>query len=602
MRRKWEIYFLFNFFLILCDGQGYSSKCTEGTYDVKTDKEKLFELWSIFNVPLLAIGSLHCKVGNLTFSKIEKCLGFCVVLFQGGYKNRTQFACQQSSYKHRAKSHMCSPLRQNPYVIKYARDNASSPNSYEIYFKYCCNTSLCNEAISYDPFSFSELNKKVQLKETRDVVQIDEFLIYVIILLTTIACIWPFWYHFYWKAREIAGAIDNMHQPIEEALEVLQERPDVEALAVTDGRVSGQLSFLNICRTFAFMEITPPPVLNADAHLERFKFHEVDLEAVGLAHSCFRSSREFLIQHDTMIQALIEHGPYEYPWKPAGLVETFDQAKSCFEADSMLLHIPLPVVVIGDIQGQYADLHRWMQVIGNPRGHKLLFLGGVVDPLLSSSLECLAFVAALKTAFPNDVFMLRGIGETLLDLPHRFGGASDKTVLSAARRMCAVLPLAARLGSEILAVHSGICHDMTNLACLQTIKRPLHYENMDNRAKQIIFGQPTGTIKMYRYDARKGKYHFGLNAVQRICKETGVRLIIRSRNVLSNGTLFISGQKMLSIWSAPVEKGSIVFIDASLNVVLFTMNRQNEAEIVPGVAEKNSDNLNKLNDPALDSF
>ena len=73
-----------------------------------------------------------------------------------------------------------------------------------------------------------------------------------------------------------------------------------------------------------------------------------------------------------------------------------------------------PVIIIGDIHGQYYDLiHMFEKVVDsrNIRETNLLFLGDYVDRG-NYSLEVLIFLYALKIAYPKNITMLRGNHES----------------------------------------------------------------------------------------------------------------------------------------------------------------------------------------------
>ncbi|KAE9418142.1 hypothetical protein Angca_008290, partial [Angiostrongylus cantonensis] len=177
----------------------------------------------------------------------------------------------------------------------------------------------------------------------------------------------------------------------------------------------------------------------------------------------FQVDRIMFVSYERYISTqLIEHGPYVYNWKPFELVSVLSQAAEIFEGESTMLSLRIPITIIGDIRGQYQDLHRWLCITGFPPRNKVLFLGGVIDPEEPGSLDCLAFIAALKLRFPHDVFLIRGISETLpIIFQPRFRKRSDSAIQSAATRLCNSLPIAARISNQILAVHSGLSHQVS---------------------------------------------------------------------------------------------------------------------------------------------
>ncbi|KAK6017513.1 hypothetical protein OSTOST_16965 [Ostertagia ostertagi] len=198
--------------------------------------------------------------------------------------------------------------------------------------------------------------------------------------------------------------------------------------------------------------------------------------AGGNGHRLVKVERTVLVSHETYILTqLMEHGPYVYDWRPFELVTLLSQAADIFEGEATMLTLRTPIAIIGDIRGQYQDLHRWLYITGFPPRQKILFLGGVIDSEDPGSLDCLAFIAAMKVGFfdseafiatglvrfPHDVFYIRGMGEMLpIQFQPRFRRRNDSAVQSAATRLCNNLPLMARISNQILAVYSGLSHEV----------------------------------------------------------------------------------------------------------------------------------------------
>jgi serine/threonine-protein phosphatase PP1 catalytic subunit len=88
-----------------------------------------------------------------------------------------------------------------------------------------------------------------------------------------------------------------------------------------------------------------------------------------------------------------------------------DAVKPLIAKEPMLLALKLPVTIVGDIHGQYKDLHRIFKICGQPEKHRYLFLGDYVDRG-ASSLECICCVFAYKLMYPEFFLLLRGNHET----------------------------------------------------------------------------------------------------------------------------------------------------------------------------------------------
>ncbi len=72
-----------------------------------------------------------------------------------------------------------------------------------------------------------------------------------------------------------------------------------------------------------------------------------------------------------------------------------------------MVEIHAPVVVVGDIHGQFSDLQRIFKVMGTPSKTNYVFLGDYIDRG-AYSLECIVMLLAYKLQFPRNIVLLRG--------------------------------------------------------------------------------------------------------------------------------------------------------------------------------------------------
>ncbi len=86
-------------------------------------------------------------------------------------------------------------------------------------------------------------------------------------------------------------------------------------------------------------------------------------------------------------------------------------ASEIMRKEPNILLVNEPVVVVGDIHGQYYDLMHLIEKAGDPSVLNYVFLGDYVDRGIYS-LECLLLLLAMKLQYPSQIHLLRGNHES----------------------------------------------------------------------------------------------------------------------------------------------------------------------------------------------
>ena len=137
----------------------------------------------------------------------------------------------------------------------------------------------------------------------------------------------------------------------------------------------------------------------------------------------------------------------------------------------------LPAFVIGDLHGQFRDLRLILARMGDPEEQTLVFLGDYVDRG-SQGLETALLLLALKTLYPEQVYLLRGNHEDInTSVAYGF---YDECCRKFPRRGPAVwlhvmnafnlLPVSALLGDKVLCMHGGLSPHLHNLQDIEQVR------------------------------------------------------------------------------------------------------------------------------------
>uniref|UniRef100_A0AC34GFB4 Serine/threonine-protein phosphatase n=1 Tax=Panagrolaimus sp. ES5 TaxID=591445 RepID=A0AC34GFB4_9BILA len=144
--------------------------------------------------------------------------------------------------------------------------------------------------------------------------------------------------------------------------------------------------------------------------------------------------------------------------------------------EGSLVEVEIPIKVIGDIHGQYQDMHKLFDLIGRVPEQKMMFLGDYVDRG-PQSLETIVLLLALKLRHREKIYLLRGNHET--PAVNRIYGFYDECCRKYGvglwwefQTVFNRLPMAGLISKKILCMHGGLSPELTNLDQIRGIVRP----------------------------------------------------------------------------------------------------------------------------------
>ena len=259
-------------------------------------------------------------------------------------------------------------------------------------------------------------------------------------------------------------------------------------------------------------------------------------------------------------------------------------AQKIFTAQPVVVRVPAPAKLFGDIHGQLRDLLLLLAHYGFPdhRGGDVetvayVFNGDWVDRG-AHQLDVVALLFALKVAYPARVFLVRGNHEfrsqnesKAMQLPqgdvgfaahvaHRLGALADKgkATYAAVHAAFEWLPLAAKVADAVLVLHGGIGDGSWGIDALARVQRPLadeFAEGVDASVRNALWSDPTDSDAamargVHANPRGPGIVTFGPDVTARFCEREGIQLVVRSHQFVREGVKFMHGGRLATLFSA----------------------------------------------------
>ncbi|KAF7260231.1 hypothetical protein EG68_02699 [Paragonimus skrjabini miyazakii] len=237
-----------------------------------------------------------------------------------------------------------------------------------------------------------------------------------------------------------------------------------------------------------------------------------------------------------------------------------------FLQDPVCLDLDLsrPLIVVGDLFGQHANLVTIFSKCGHPSTVRYLFLGNLVNRG-ERSIELVTLLFAYKVLYPNNIYLIRGNHEcqyisTYYGFLHECRQRHFNHIWTVVMHAFNCLPAVAIIEDSIFCTHSGLpqgilCQKISTRKQLRdflhiSITRPVPLtQNMLLTelawSELVIDGTHCSTNP-----AGLGKV-FSENYVKNFCAHFGFQQVIRSNEFLKNGYEFSADGKMLTLFSTP---------------------------------------------------
>ncbi len=238
-----------------------------------------------------------------------------------------------------------------------------------------------------------------------------------------------------------------------------------------------------------------------------------------------------------------------------------------FRRESNVINLSSPIVICGDIHGQFYDLLQIFECGGGIENKSYLFLGDYVDRG-DFSCEVVIYLWFLKLLYPKNLTLLRGNHESFhLTEYFSFKGECElkysNAFYMAAINSFLALPLAAVINKQFLCVHGGLSPELETIDDINKLKRNRETPN-NGLLCDILWSDPTSdynnplTDGIFHPNGIRGcSYQYSYNAVVKFLKRNNLVSIIRAHEVQLEGYRFYKPcpnsdfPSLITIFSAP---------------------------------------------------
>jgi serine/threonine-protein phosphatase 2B catalytic subunit len=204
-----------------------------------------------------------------------------------------------------------------------------------------------------------------------------------------------------------------------------------------------------------------------------------------------------------------------------------------------LVYVPEPVVIVGDIHGQYYDLVHMINKAGDPSKMNYLFLGDYVDRGIFG-LDVMLLLMAIKINYPKSFLLLRGNHESrnmteCFTFREEVISRFDEETYDKFMEVFDNLPLSCLIDGKYLAMHGGISPNLEKISQIDEIDR-FQEVPLDGMFCDILWADP-----MKDNEAKAGtwtdnperecSHYFGKKPVKKLLRNNSLLSIFRGHQV-----------------------------------------------------------------------
>ena len=237
------------------------------------------------------------------------------------------------------------------------------------------------------------------------------------------------------------------------------------------------------------------------------------------------------------------------------LFQLCEKAKEIFMEENNVQLVCAPVIVCGDIHGQYYDLQELFKTGGSIPENHYVFMGDYVDRGYNS-IETFSLLLAYKLKYPQFITLIRGNHECRQitqvygfyeECFRKYGNSNPWKYFT---DVFDYLNIAAVIDNEILCVHGGLSPELKMIDQIRAINRKVEIP-VEGPLCDLMWSDPED-IETWSTNPRGAGWIFGSKVTDEFNHINGINLVCRSHQLVQEGYKFwFPKQNLVTVWSAP---------------------------------------------------
>jgi serine/threonine-protein phosphatase 6 catalytic subunit len=237
------------------------------------------------------------------------------------------------------------------------------------------------------------------------------------------------------------------------------------------------------------------------------------------------------------------------------LFKLCEKVKSILIEENNVQPVNTPVVICGDIHGQFYDLLELFRTGGEIPETNYIFMGDYVDRGFNS-VETLELLLAYKARYPQNITLLRGNHESRQitqvygfydECVRKYGNANPWKYCT---EVFDYLTIAALVDNKILCIHGGLSPEIRTIDQIRIIDRKVEIPH-EGAFCDLMWSDPDD-IETWSMSPRGAGWIFGSKVTDEFNYINGLDLICRAHQLVQDGFKYwFPNENLATVWSAP---------------------------------------------------